>query len=201
MDRTATMSMDRLRLSRWAESYETKHKFIHCKQRVENNRRRREGELVSDRFSRSRTQSRQNGVVPGRSKRSILKNSVPCWRSFSHTEMILFATAMSGSYAPCWRISVRQSMQIFSNVARLYNPRWSVYFKQSAVERERIKSLRGGSGELGQYIFDHLDRLLTSGLLDESAIHKLSQSRSALLEHVEKLQSKDRIALGRALQN
>ena len=49
----AKHSNDWLKASKWAERYEIKDGVIHCKQRVENNRARREGRFVKDMISLS----------------------------------------------------------------------------------------------------------------------------------------------------
>ena len=51
--RAANLGQSKLKLSRWAESYEREQGQIHCSRRVENNRRRSQGEFVQDRESQS----------------------------------------------------------------------------------------------------------------------------------------------------
>lgn len=51
--KAATLSKSRLALSRWAEAYEREH-GIHCHQRIENNKRRDQGDRVIDLDSRRR---------------------------------------------------------------------------------------------------------------------------------------------------
>jgi len=46
--KAATLSNNTLKLSKWAEAYEKQHGKIYCNKRVDNNRRREQGEFVRD---------------------------------------------------------------------------------------------------------------------------------------------------------
>src|SRR5690606_12655898 len=54
MSGIVSKSMDRLKLSRWAESYELNEGMIRCVERVRNNALRREGFIAKDLKSKSR---------------------------------------------------------------------------------------------------------------------------------------------------
>ena len=61
--RAAGLSQGRLKLSRWAESYERERGQIHCKRRVEHNQARSQGEYVEDRTSESDARFRRLPAV------------------------------------------------------------------------------------------------------------------------------------------
>ena len=61
--RAAGLSQGRLKLSRWAESYERERGKIHCQRRVEHNQARSQGEYVKDRASESDARFRRLPAV------------------------------------------------------------------------------------------------------------------------------------------
>lgn len=64
--RAAGLSRGRLKLSRWAESYERERGKIHCQRRVEHNQARSRGEYVKDRASESDARFRRLPAVDPR---------------------------------------------------------------------------------------------------------------------------------------
>ena len=70
--KAAGLSRSQLRLSKWAEDYERGQGEIRCPSRIRNNARRRQGQRVQDRVSRSTGRYRQAEMSPQQEQREAI---------------------------------------------------------------------------------------------------------------------------------
>jgi hypothetical protein len=124
----AKLSNDHLVLSRWAEAYEREHGKIRCEERVENNRRRREGQFVKDRRSLDKAahhRARKQRVKAAFERRAAESKNLSAHhkgqRQFLYDEK---------------ERRVRSRRQEIRDANR---PKWAALFRQQFIERKELE--------------------------------------------------------------
>jgi hypothetical protein len=142
----APLSNDHLKLSRWAEAYERDAGKIYCEQRVENNRRRREGAYVKDTrsvlmsdFYRWRAEQTKQGFERRESEAQTLSDTHKQQREDLYQ----------------WKENLIKNRRAELKDER--KPLWADLYKKQAFEREMLRLEHESGWNKARYFTRHRD--------------------------------------------
>lgn len=192
--RARNIAFDQLRFSRWAEQYERDHGGIRCEQRVRNNELRRQGIMVKDTKSLTRTQYT--------AREANEQKEIRAWRQ-QQNESSKATDQFDKLYAK--HASERRTLdaktenRIASDraaAAEKFRPRWRVLYRHQAEQmRMVVKANKGGLFERACFVFANRDFLQKAGKLRARDMAWLALSPKALRKRVDTIHRGERAAL------
>lgn len=197
MSGVVSKSMDRLKLSRWAETYELNDGMIRCVERVRNNALRREGHLVKDRKSKSR----QEIEAERRSAEDALK-------SLNKRELEVIGEILSGRDKPFAHRHRKELKQLFARVnggarsaCKVVSERFRPAFVQSyQLQARRISAVLAACRSkkaVSDYVAANAHWLSRDKRDAQHMLDGLCVSQKALITHIEAIGKDERRLIGR----
>jgi hypothetical protein len=140
----AKLSNDHLVLSRWAEAYEREHGKIRCEERVENNRKRREGQFVKDRRSLDK-------AAHHRARRQRLKAAFQ--RRAAESKNL--SAYQKGQRQFLYDEKERRIADRRQQVRDANRPKWAALFRRQATERKELQQAQRSAFARLRYFIRH----------------------------------------------
>lgn len=168
--KTASLSNDHVKLSKWAEQYRLDRGQAHfCPQRAENNKRRKEGEFVkANNMSRPEYEAW---------KKSQTKD---IWDLF-RADRANAKKSRHGQYDALWRQKDERIAQRKDEIKAYFRPQWRDLFKR---QRNELKNFDAGFFDRLGFAFSRHDRSKVIGFLE--AITNDGQLRDEFIRNQER---------------
>lgn len=116
-----SLSKDYLKFSEWAQEYERKRGVIFCKERVENNERRKDG------FVKDQSMTRQEWMAWKKAETKEI------WDSF-RADRAKAKESRKGQYDALWRQKEERMAQRKDEIKAVFKPHWRDLFKRQRIE-------------------------------------------------------------------
>ena len=167
--KTASLSNDRTKLSRWAQEYRHARGQEHlCPQRKRNNDRRAKGEFVkADNMTRQEYEAWQKSQTKD------------IWDSF-RADRAKARSSRKGQYDALWEQKENRIAQRKGEIKALFKPRWRDLYKR---HRDELKSFDAGFFDRLGFALGRRDRSKIVGLLE--ALTSDGQLRAEFLQNQE----------------
>lgn len=195
--RARNVAFDQLRFSRWAEQYERDHGGIRCEQRVENNARRRAGEMVRDTVSLSRSEYEAREQVQRAEQEQRRKQQDAFLKETQAAQQSGLAQQQSQERAALEAKTEARVIQDRAEAKAKFKPQWrALYQNQDRQTRIVTQVNRSGIFERACFVFSNREFLAKSGPLRALDVVKLCLSPKALTQRVRRVQEIERKELG-----
>lgn len=194
--RARNIAYDQLRLSRWAEQYERDHGGIRCEQRVRNNELRRQGYVVKDTLSLTRSQYN--------ARERAQKAAEKQWRT-EHDQFLKQTQRLQreGLWARQSKeragLEARTRARVEADRATAkvkFQPQWRILYRQQDLQKRIVaQANKGGIFERACFVFANRGFLSKAGALRLRDLAKLAVSSKSLTKRVEQIHRGERTAL------
>ncbi len=192
--RARNIAFDQLRFSRWAEQYERDHGGIRCEQRVRNNELRRQGIMVKDTKSLTRTQYTAREANEQKELRE--------WRQQQHASSKAtdqFDRLYAKHAGERRTLDAKTENRIANDRAvaeEKFKPRWRQLYHHQAKQIQMVgKANKGGLFERACFVFANRAFLQKAGKLRARDLAWLALSPKALRKRVDAIHRGERAAL------
>jgi hypothetical protein len=196
--RARNIPFDQLRFSRWAEQYERDHGGIRCEQRVRNNELRRQGRMVRDTVSLTRTEYEARE----RAQREAMRP----WRKVEDERRT--ARHKSEDAALTERHAREQAALEKRTHTRIradqvaakakFVPNWRTLYREQDLQLRILNAAnKGGIFERACFVFANRDFLAKGGRLRVRDLAKFCLSPRALTQRVRRVHEIERATMGK----
>ncbi len=190
-------SMDRFKLSAWAEDYERRHGKIHCEQRVRNNALRRSGFAVKDLVSKSR----QEIEAERRSAWPVLNGLYKAEQDIIRDVSVLGDDALGQAHvAELEAVFAEVNAEADASCDRVldaYRPTFAQAYSHEKKRAYDVKTRCSHPFERAAFVIANRDWLMGEDGQTDREIVLMSSSSDVLSERVRMAARQERISIGR----
>ncbi|XUY30459.1 relaxase/mobilization nuclease domain-containing protein (plasmid) [Agrobacterium sp. rho-8.1] len=190
-------SMDRFKLSAWAEDYERRHGKIHCEQRVRNNALRRSGFAVKDLVSKSR----QEIEAERRSAWPVLNGLYKAEQELIRDVSVLGDDALGQAHvAELEAVFAEVNAEADASCDRVldaYRPGFAQSYSHEKKCATDVKTRSSHPFERAAFVIANRDWLIGEDGQTDREIVLMSASSDVLSERIRMAARQERISIGR----